>query len=90
METKKRADVVLIFNIQSSTNVAAKMPSFVETSEQPAKVSLSNPLTETLGIQHPILLAGMYMAGCPELAAAVSNAGQYIPPLPFMLLAQVH
>lgn len=35
---------------------------------------LSTPFTQTFGIQHPIIQAGMNLAG-PELAAAVSNAG---------------
>jgi len=38
-------------------------------------MSLSTPLTELFGIQHPILLAGMAGAAGPELAAAVTNAG---------------
>ena len=53
------------------------MPSLVRQPERVASMVLSNPLTKTLGIQHPILLAGMYMAGNSELAAAVSNAGKY-------------
>jgi len=36
---------------------------------------LSTSLTKLLGIQHPIILAGMNVAAGPELAAAVSNAG---------------
>ncbi len=32
-------------------------------------------LTELLGIQHPIMLAGMNVAAGPDLAAAVTNAG---------------
>lgn len=38
-------------------------------------MSLSTPLTELFGIQHPILLAGMAGAAGPPLAAAVTNAG---------------
>jgi len=38
-------------------------------------MSLQTPLTELLGIKHPILLAGMNVAAGPELAAAVTNAG---------------
>lgn len=36
---------------------------------------LKTPLTELLGIQHPVILAGMNVAAGPDLAAAVSNAG---------------
>ncbi|MGH2572726.1 MAG: NAD(P)H-dependent flavin oxidoreductase [Actinomycetota bacterium] len=36
---------------------------------------MKTPLTELLGIEHPILSAGMGAATGPELAAAVSNAG---------------
>jgi NAD(P)H-dependent flavin oxidoreductase YrpB (nitropropane dioxygenase family) len=36
---------------------------------------VSTPLTQLLGIQHPVLLAGMAGAAGPELAAAVTNAG---------------
>jgi NAD(P)H-dependent flavin oxidoreductase YrpB (nitropropane dioxygenase family) len=36
---------------------------------------LRTPLTELLGIKHPILLAGMNVAASPGLAAAVTNAG---------------
>jgi len=38
-------------------------------------MSLQTPLTEILGIKHPIMLAGMGGVAGPELAAAVSNAG---------------
>ncbi|KAF2807492.1 2-nitropropane dioxygenase [Mytilinidion resinicola] len=38
-------------------------------------MSISTPLTTLLGIQHPILLAGMGGVASPSLAAAVSNAG---------------
>jgi NAD(P)H-dependent flavin oxidoreductase YrpB (nitropropane dioxygenase family) len=38
-------------------------------------MSINTPITKLLGIQHPIILAGMYIAGSPELVAAVSNAG---------------
>eukprot|EP00750_Incisomonas_marina_P032128 INCI8897.1.p1 GENE.INCI8897.1~~INCI8897.1.p1 ORF type:complete len:357 (-),score=55.90 INCI8897.1:300-1370(-) len=37
--------------------------------------TIATPLTKFLGIQHPVLLAGMNVAAGPELAAAVSNAG---------------
>lgn len=36
---------------------------------------VSTPVTELLGIRHPVLLAGMNVAAGPKLAAAVSNAG---------------
>lgn len=36
---------------------------------------LTTPTTTLLGIQHPILLAGMGHTSGPELVAAVSNAG---------------
>jgi NAD(P)H-dependent flavin oxidoreductase YrpB (nitropropane dioxygenase family) len=39
-------------------------------------MSINTPITKLLGIQHPIILAGMYIAWSPELVAAVSNAGQ--------------
>jgi nitronate monooxygenase len=38
-------------------------------------VSLRTPLCELLGIEHPVLQAGMAGAVGPELVAAVSNAG---------------
>jgi nitronate monooxygenase len=38
-------------------------------------VSLATPLCRMLGIEHPILSAGMAAAVGPELVAAVSNAG---------------
>jgi NAD(P)H-dependent flavin oxidoreductase YrpB (nitropropane dioxygenase family) len=37
--------------------------------------TISTPITEMFGIQHPVLLAGMNVAAGPELAAAVTNAG---------------
>jgi len=37
--------------------------------------TITTPITELFGIQHPILLAGMNVAAGPELAAAVTNAG---------------
>jgi NAD(P)H-dependent flavin oxidoreductase YrpB (nitropropane dioxygenase family) len=42
-------------------------------------MSINTPITKLLGIQHPVILAGMYIAGSPELVAAVSNAGQSLP-----------
>ncbi|KAE8374110.1 Nitronate monooxygenase-domain-containing protein [Aspergillus bertholletiae] len=39
------------------------------------EMSLSTPLTQLLGMKHPVISAGMYVAGGPELVAAVSNAG---------------
>ncbi|KAI1335970.1 2-nitropropane dioxygenase [Xylariaceae sp. FL0016] len=38
-------------------------------------MSITTPLTQQLGIQHPVLLAGMGMTATASLAAAVSNAG---------------
>ncbi|KAK8035435.1 hypothetical protein PG993_010430 [Apiospora rasikravindrae] len=38
---------------------------------------LATPLTTLLGIEHPIMLAGMDMVAGPELAAAVTNAGGF-------------
>ncbi|KAK9481147.1 2-nitropropane dioxygenase [Lipomyces japonicus] len=38
-------------------------------------MTITTPITELFGIQHPILLAGMNVASGPRLAAAVSNAG---------------
>ncbi|HEX5776457.1 MAG TPA: nitronate monooxygenase family protein [Caulobacteraceae bacterium] len=40
-------------------------------------MSLRTPLCDMLGIEHPILLAGMGGVSYAELAAAVSNAGGY-------------
>jgi len=37
--------------------------------------TIQTPLTKLLGIDYPILLAGMNKAAGPELAAAVSNSG---------------
>lgn len=42
---------------------------------QPATGPITTPLTTLLGIQHPILLAGMARTSGGPLAAAVSNAG---------------
>ncbi|GES57126.1 putative oxidoreductase [Aspergillus terreus] len=36
---------------------------------------IRTPATDLLGIQHPVLLAGMFNVASPRLAAAVSNAG---------------
>jgi NAD(P)H-dependent flavin oxidoreductase YrpB (nitropropane dioxygenase family) len=38
-------------------------------------MTITTPITELFGIQHPVLLAGMNVAAGPKLAAAVSNAG---------------
>ncbi|KAJ1326817.1 nitronate monooxygenase [Microdochium nivale] len=38
---------------------------------------LSTPLTRLLGMQHPVMLAGMDQVAGPELAAAVTNAGGF-------------
>ena len=38
-------------------------------------MSVTTDATRLLGIQHPILLAGMGRVSGPKLAAAVSNAG---------------
>lgn len=43
---------------------------------QHPEMTISTSITQLLGIKHPILLAGMYIAGGPKLAAAVSNAGR--------------
>src|SRR5689334_22655128 len=40
-------------------------------------MSLRTPLCDLLGVEHPILLAGMGGVSYAELAAAVSNAGGY-------------
>ena len=42
-----------------------------------ASETIVTPLTKFLGIKHPILLAGMNVAAGPDLAAAVTNAGEY-------------
>lgn len=36
---------------------------------------VTTPITELLGIEHPILLAGIGHTAGPDLVAAVSNAG---------------
>ena len=36
---------------------------------------ITTPVTQLLGIQHPVLLAGMGHTAGPDLVAAVSNAG---------------
>ncbi|KAJ3188493.1 hypothetical protein HK101_009141 [Irineochytrium annulatum] len=41
----------------------------------PSSDVLTTELTRLLGIQHPVILAGMNVAAGPELAAAVTNAG---------------
>jgi len=38
-------------------------------------MKITTPLTQLLGIEHPIMLAGMNVAAGPELAAAVTNHG---------------
>ena len=38
-------------------------------------MALKTPLTDLLGIQHPVMLAGMNGVAHADLAAAVSNAG---------------
>ncbi|HEX9529183.1 MAG TPA: nitronate monooxygenase, partial [Streptosporangiaceae bacterium] len=38
-------------------------------------VGLGTPLCQRLGIEHPVLCAGMGAAAGPDLVAAVSNAG---------------
>lgn len=40
--------------------------------------TLQTPLTQLLGIQHPIMLAGMNGVSHSDLAAAVSNAGRFL------------
>ena len=40
-------------------------------------MTLRTPLCDLLGVEHPILLAGMGGVSYAELAAAVSNAGGY-------------
>jgi enoyl-[acyl-carrier protein] reductase II len=40
-------------------------------------MTLCTPLTDLLGVKHPIMLAGMGGVSYAELAAAVSNAGGY-------------
>ncbi len=53
------------------------------------KQAFKTPLTEILGIDHPVMLAGMNVAAGPDLAAAVSNAGElaYTYFRPFLLSA---
>eukprot|EP00656_Telonema_subtile_P001075 TRINITY_DN10513_c0_g1_i2.p1 TRINITY_DN10513_c0_g1~~TRINITY_DN10513_c0_g1_i2.p1 ORF type:complete len:382 (+),score=109.89 TRINITY_DN10513_c0_g1_i2:143-1288(+) len=41
----------------------------------PVDQQITTPVTQMLGIQHPVVLAGMNVAASPALAAAVSNAG---------------
>lgn len=38
---------------------------------------LSTPLTEALGIRHPVMLAGMDTTSSSEMVAAVANAGGF-------------
>lgn len=42
-----------------------------------APATISTPLTEMLGVKHPVMLAGMDMVAGPELVAAVTNAGGF-------------
>ena len=42
-----------------------------------APAPITTPLTTLLGIQHPIMLAGMDQVAGPSLAAAVANAGGF-------------
>ncbi|KAI0881068.1 2-nitropropane dioxygenase-like protein [Annulohypoxylon maeteangense] len=63
----------------------------------PPKGPISTPLTTLLGIQHPILLAGMARVSGGALAAAVSNAGglgviggfQYTPAQLLSIIAEL-
>lgn len=41
----------------------------------PRPEQIRTPVTDLLGVNHPILLAGMGVAAGPKLAAAVTNAG---------------
>ncbi|KAL4888804.1 2-nitropropane dioxygenase [Aspergillus ambiguus] len=41
----------------------------------PSNQTIQTPITDLLGITHPIMLAGMGTAAGPSLAAAVTNAG---------------
>lgn len=43
----------------------------------PPPPPLGTPLTSLLGVQHPIMLAGMDQVAGAELAAAVTNAGGF-------------
>lgn len=40
-------------------------------------MSLTTPLTEALGIRHPVMLAGMDTTAGSSMVAAVSNAGGF-------------
>lgn len=52
-------------------------------------MSISTPITQLLGIQHPILLAGMGQTSGAPLAAAVSNAGEFLIKIPtFVVLPE--
>lgn len=51
-------------------------PKFPQTDYTPCTMApITTPITELLGIKHPILLAGMGHTAGPDLVAAVSNAG---------------
>ena len=58
-----------ILNLDSTLSVAKKMAAATMP-------TLQTPLTQLLGIQHPIMLAGMNGVSHSDLAAAVSNAGR--------------
>lgn len=58
---------------QKTTSKAQKSSSGVDKSG--LKMTVSTQLTKDLGIQHPIMLAGMGQTSGAPLAAAVSNAG---------------
>jgi NAD(P)H-dependent flavin oxidoreductase YrpB (nitropropane dioxygenase family) len=40
-------------------------------------MSLTTPLTEALGVRHPVMLAGMDTTSGTEMVAAVTNAGGF-------------
>src|SRR5258708_40236349 len=50
---------------------------FARSSRIPFHMTIRTPICDLLGIQHPILLAGMGGVSYAELCAAVSNAGGF-------------
>jgi hypothetical protein len=59
------------FDCEYTKRVAVPLKLFIGRSNMTP--SINTPLTRLLGIEKPILLAGMNVAAGPELAAAVSK-----------------
>src|SRR5678816_3215688 len=67
---------VVIVRALTRSRAASKVPRMVPTgTSNGAHARLRTPLCERLGIEHPVMLAGMGGVSMAPLVAAVSNAG---------------